>query len=85
MPVTQEIFVVKQQFLEVERATFINRSSVCDEVAEARLPSAMFCLPERAACTIWSTVRERRSRNLSQNQTVASSMKVAVWKLQVLR
>jgi hypothetical protein len=24
------------------------------EVAEARLPSMMFCLPERAACTIWS-------------------------------
>lgn len=27
-------------------------SSVCDEVAEARLPSATFCRPLRAACTI---------------------------------
>ena len=42
------------------------------EVAEARLPSAMFCRPDRAACTIWSTVRDRGSRNFSQNQTVAS-------------
>lgn len=28
--------------------------------------------PDRAACTIWSTVRDRGSRNFSQNQTVAS-------------
>ena len=34
----------------------------------ARLPSAMFCRPDRAAWTIWSTVRERESRNFSQNQ-----------------
>jgi hypothetical protein len=26
-------------------------------VTEALLPSAMFCFPERAACTIWSMVR----------------------------
>jgi hypothetical protein len=37
-------------------------------VAAARLPSAMFWRPERAACTIWSTVRERESTNFSQNQ-----------------
>jgi hypothetical protein len=48
------------------------RNSVCEEVAAARLPSAMFCRPDRPACTIWSTVRERASRNFSQNQYVAS-------------
>jgi hypothetical protein len=42
------------------------------DVPDAALPSAMFCLPLREACTIWSCVRERRSMNRSQNRTVAS-------------
>jgi hypothetical protein len=62
--VAEEIFVVEQQLMR--------RSSVCEEVADARLPSAMFWRPERAAWIIWSTVRERGSMNFSQNQTVAS-------------
>jgi hypothetical protein len=33
--------------------------SVFFEVPEAWLPSAMFCTPDRAACTIWSCVRLR--------------------------
>jgi hypothetical protein len=41
-------------------------------VAAARLPSATFWRPLRAACTIWSTVRERGSRKRAQNFTVAS-------------
>jgi hypothetical protein len=52
----------------LERATLSRRNSVCEEVAAARLPSARFWRPLRAACTIWSTVRERGSRNFSQNQ-----------------
>ena len=35
---------------------------------EALLPSAMFCRPLRAACTIWSLMRARGSRKRSQNQ-----------------
>ena len=42
------------------------------EVAEARLPSAMFWRPLRAAWTIWSRVRERRSMKWSQKKTVPS-------------
>jgi hypothetical protein len=72
VPVAQVVLVVEQQFLKAGAATFTRRSSVCEEVAEQRLPSAMFCRPERAACTIWSTVRERGSTKRSQNQTVAS-------------
>jgi hypothetical protein len=37
----------------------------------------MFCRPLRAACTIWSTSRERLSTNRSQKETVASYIKVA--------
>jgi hypothetical protein len=43
-------------------------SEASDEVAEARLPSAMFCRPLRAACTIWSLIRVRGGRKRSQNQ-----------------
>jgi hypothetical protein len=42
------------------------------DVPEIWLPSAMFLLPLRAACTIWSWVRERRSMKRSQKRTVAS-------------
>jgi hypothetical protein len=38
----------------------------------ARLPSAIFCRPLRAACTILSTVRERLSTKRPQKDTVAS-------------
>ena len=41
------------------RAVFSSLTSVCDEVAEVQLPSAMCCRPERAAWTIWSTMRKR--------------------------
>ena len=54
------------------RATPISLSSVFLEVPEAMLPSAMFCRPLRAACTIWSCVRERLSMKRSQKRTVAS-------------
>jgi hypothetical protein len=40
--------------------------SVSLEVAEAMLASMMFCLPDRAAWTIWSWVRLRRSMKWSQ-------------------
>jgi len=46
--------------------------SLSFEVADAMLPSMMFCLPDRAAWTIWSRVRLRLSTKRSQNQTVAS-------------
>jgi hypothetical protein len=42
--------------------------AVWDEAAAARLPSAIFWRPERAAWIIWSTVRDRESMNFSQNQ-----------------
>ena len=48
------------------------RTRVSFEVAARSEPSMMFCRPDRAACTIWSAMRERGSRNFSQNQTVAS-------------
>ena len=52
--------------------TLVSFTSVSLEVAEARLPSAIFCTPLRAACTIWSWVRERLSINRSQKMTVPS-------------
>jgi hypothetical protein len=48
------------------RATPTNFNSVFLEVPDAMLPSAMFCLPLRAACTIWSWVRLRRLIQWSQ-------------------
>jgi hypothetical protein len=47
-------------------------SSAFFEVAEAKLPSAMFCTPLGAAWTIWSRVREPFSMNRLQKITVAS-------------
>jgi hypothetical protein len=38
-----------------------NFSSVFRDVPDAPLPSAIFCTPLRAACTIWSRVRLKRS------------------------
>ena len=38
--------------LEPEIPSFTD--SVLADVAAAKLPSAIFCLPERAACIIWS-------------------------------
>ena len=56
----------------VARATLVSLSSDFFEVPEAWLPSAMFCTPLRAACTIWSWVRLRRSMQRLQNRTVTS-------------
>ena len=42
------------------------------EVPEAMLPSMMFCLPERAACIIWSMVRSPFFKNRPQNRNVRS-------------
>jgi hypothetical protein len=39
----------------------------------------MFCLPLRAAWTIWSYVRERGSMKRSQKAFVASKMIVVAW------
>ncbi|OQC67466.1 MAG: hypothetical protein BWX48_00704 [Verrucomicrobia bacterium ADurb.Bin006] len=41
---------------------------------EMRLPSALFLLPLRAACTIWSWVRDSGLMKRSQKRTVASQM-----------
>jgi len=53
--------------------------TVCEEgaiafeaLAGALLPSAMFCLPERAACTIWSMMRSPRDRNCRQKRKAKS-------------
>ena len=54
------------------RATLVSFISVLREVAAAPLPSLMLRTPLRAACTIWSCVRERLSMNRSQKTTVAS-------------
>jgi hypothetical protein len=53
-------------------ATLVSFSSIFFDVPLATLPSAMFCTPDRAAWTIWSWVRLRRSMYLSQNRTVTS-------------
>lgn len=72
LALAQEVLVVQQELSRLARATLTSRSSVWLEVAAARLPSAMFWRPLRAACTIWSFVRERGSTKRSQNFTVAS-------------
>jgi len=54
------------------RATPTSLSSVFLEVPEAWLPSAIFCLPLRAAWIIWSVVRDLGLINRSQNFIVAS-------------
>ncbi len=46
------------------------KSPVSLLVAEASLPSTMFCFPERAAWTIWSMVRSPRERNRCVKITV---------------
>ncbi len=56
--VPQEVLIVEAQFFEAgARATLVSFSSNFFEVPLALLPSAIFCTPERAACTIWSWVR----------------------------
>jgi hypothetical protein len=50
------------------RATLRSRSSVYEEAAAEWLASVMFYRPERAACTIWPTNRERGSKNFSRNR-----------------
>ena len=50
----------------------VSLSSASLEVPEMRLPSAMFLLPLRAACTIWSWVRDLMLMTRSQKRTVAS-------------
>jgi hypothetical protein len=54
------------------RATLVSSISLLRDVAAAPLPSLMLRTPLRAACTIWSWVRDRLSMNRSQNTTVAS-------------
>lgn len=44
--------------------TFVSFSSISREVMPSMFPSARFCLPERAACTIWSIVRSPTFRNV---------------------
>jgi len=68
----QVVAIVFEKFFELARATLVSLSSVSLEVPLAWLPSRMFCLPERAACTIWSRVRERLSTKRSQKRTVPS-------------
>jgi hypothetical protein len=46
---SQEIAVIGQQLFKTGTATLVSLISVSLEVAEAMLPSMMFCLPERAA------------------------------------
>ena len=50
----------------------VSFSSIFFDTAESTLPSCRFWQPLRAACTIWSCVRLRRSTNLSQKRTVTS-------------
>lgn len=47
----QKVLIVEQEFLQLARATLVSLSSISVEVVEALLPSAIFCFPERAACT----------------------------------
>jgi len=57
---------------KLARATFVSFSSIFLDVPLAFDPSAMFCTPLRAACTIWSWVRLRRSTYRSQKRAVTS-------------
>lgn len=68
----EEVLAVAQQFFEAGAPTLVSLISVLFDVPEATLPSSMLRTPLRAACTIWSWVRERRSMNRSQKITVAS-------------
>ena len=50
---SQVVAEVFQQFLQAgARATLVSLISVSLDVPEAMQPSTIFCLPERAACTI---------------------------------
>ena len=62
------VAVVLEELARLARATFISLSSFSLEVPEASLPSTMFCFPERAVCTIWSTVRSPRLRKRWQKR-----------------
>jgi hypothetical protein len=60
------------------RATPTSFNSSFFDVPLTWLPSAMFLFPLRAACTIWSRVRERGSIKRLQNTTVASCIISAI-------
>jgi hypothetical protein len=45
----KEVFKIEQEFLQAGLGHTVSLSSVFLEVAEATLPSAMFCTPDRAA------------------------------------
>ena len=68
----QEVLVIDQKLFEAGAATFVSLISVSFDVPDALLPSAMFCLPERAACTIWSLVRSPLLRYRWQKRNVMS-------------
>jgi len=69
----EEIPVIFQQFFaRLARAILVSLISVSLDVLLARLPSRIFCLPERAAWIIWSWVRLRLPMKRSQKQVVAA-------------
>lgn len=62
---------ILKQLLQRRPATPVSFSCVSRLTAATALPSAMFCLQERAACVIWSTVRSPYvGKNRRQNTTV---------------
>ncbi len=77
VPRSEEVVVISSNSSRLARATLMSFISPSFEVPETWLPSRIFCFPERAACTIWSTVRSRLFINRSQKQTVASKTTLA--------
>lgn len=58
--------------MRLARAMLVSFISDFREVAARPLASLILRTPLRAACTIWSCVRERLSMKRSQKATVAS-------------
>ncbi len=48
----QKILIIELQLFQTGPPTLVSLSSIFFEVPDAWLPSAIFCTPDRAACTI---------------------------------
>jgi len=80
------VFVVKEEFTKAGPGTPVSLSSVFLEVAEARLPSAIFWTPLRAAWTIWSWVRDFVIyKRVAENDGAVYKQPGRHWKLRRLR
>ena len=76
---TQIVFVIDSSSCKLAFATLSSFIYVSDDVGDTAQPSAIFCLPERAACTIWSVVRSPFCRKRRQKLNVMSYIASDFW------